>query len=543
MRHCGSLCTSLLMAALLMMSGVVPARAQGLSVPFLNGGFEQGLFGWAAEGDASLDTRTPLAGRRSLRLGPGRSAVRQRAVVGGLRVLLFEANLRTASLTAAGALRAQCYDTQNHLLLDLRQEFGPAKTGRRGLRTEIYFKTQARTAYVVVSIEKDSVEPGYVYADVAALTPDIHDRVPHTPLCDLNQFMQPFWQGKTVYAETVLMFSEHGRPAMGRLLFTPTRILSVQDYGQNSTYALGRDYTLSGKTLTATPDTRMPTFRDTEYPAGEYQWYNLEGRHVVVTYTHDDVWLGPTPTYRGDLLPHTLNKLRRHLPLTIVTQGDSITQGSDLSGYLHIPPYMPTWPELFVERLKRVSGNNAIRLYNTALGGATAEWGLENADSTVAALDPDLVILAFGMNDVWDVEGEQFRSGIQGIITRIRARWPNAEFILVSPMRYDPAYDSEVTYRNRLASYVAALQSLAGPGVQFLDMRALSGALYAAKKPKDFVSNPMHPNDFMGRWYAQSLLAMLVRSPATAGQLPVRDSAKPRSVSTGASWRLPAPVR
>jgi lysophospholipase L1-like esterase len=513
MRRCGSLCASLLVAALLLMSGVVPACAQGLSVPFLNGGFEQGLSGWTVEGDASLDTTTPLAGKRSLRLGPGKSVVRQRVVVEGLRVLLFEANLRTAPLTAAGALRAQCYDTRNHLLLDLRQEFGPVKAGRRGLRMEIYFKTQARTAYVVVSIEKDSAEPGYVYADVAALTPDIHDRVSHAPLCDLNQFMQPLWQGKTVYAETLLMLSEHGRPAAGRLLFTPTRILSVQDYGQTVTYAPGRDYTLSGKTLTATPDTRMPTVRDTAGPVGDFQWYDLEGKHVVVTYTHDDVWSGPTPTYRGDLLSHTLNKLRRHLPLTIVTQGDSITVGNDLSGYLHIPPYMPTWPELFVERLKRVSGNSAIRLYNTALGGATAEWGLENADSTVAALDPDLVILAFGMNDVWDVEGEQFRSGIQGIIARIRARRPNAEFILVSSMRYDPAFASEPLFRDRLASYVSALRSLIGPGVQFLDMHALSGALYAAKKPKDFVSNPMHPNDFMGRWYAQSLLAMLVPPP------------------------------
>ena len=85
-------------------------------------------------------------------------------------------------------------------------------------------------------------------------------------------------------------------------------------------------------------------------------------------------------------------------------------------------------------------------------------------------------------------------------------------------MRYDPAYESEAVYRDRLASYVSALHSLTGPGIQLLDMHALSGALYAAKKPKDFVSNPMHPNDFLGRWYAQSVVAMLV--PPTPNPLP-----------------------
>ncbi len=518
MHRCGSsLCVSLLIAALLVGSAAL-AHTQRLSVPFLNGDFERGLEDWTVEGDASIETTAPLFGRRSLRLGPGRSAVRQRVVVGGLRVLLYEANLRAVPDAAGGYLRAQCYDAHNHLLMDLRQELGHEKAGRKGRRAEIYFKTQAHTAYVVLSIEKGRSESGYVYADVAAVSPDIHDHVSHVPLCDLNQVMEPLWQGKTVYAETVLMLSEHGKPASGRLLFRPTRILSVQNYGQTVTYALDQDYTLDGKTLTATPGTRMTTVKDTQFPAGDFQWYHLEGKHVVVTYTHDDMWSGPMPTYQGDLLPRTRNRLRRHQPLTVVALGDSITLGNDLSGFLSMPPYMPTWPELCVDRLKRVSGDASIRLYNTALGGTTADWGLESADSAVAALDPDLVIVAFGMNDLWSVPVEQFRNNIQGIIARVRARRPEAEFILVSSMRYDPAYESEAVYRDRLASYVSALRALTGPGIQLLDMHALSGALYAAKKPKDFVSNPMHPNDFLGRWYAQSLVAMLV--PPAPNPLP-----------------------
>ena len=307
MRRNGSLWGCLLMAAFASVLGM-PAGAQGVPVPFLNGDFEQGLSGWAAEGDASLDTTAPLSGKCSLRLGPGKSAARQRIVVGGLRGLLCEANLRVVPSTAGGALRAQCFDAQDRLLLDLRQELGTAKTGRKGRRAELYFKTQAHTAYVVLSIEKDFAGPGYVCADAVSVTPDSHDRIPHVPLCDLNHFMQPLWQGDTVYAETVLLLSEGGRPATGRLLFTPTRILSVQDYAQSVTCVSGQDYILHGKTLIATHGTRMTTVRDTELPAGNFQWYKLDGKHVVVTYTHDDVWTGPTPVYKGDLMPNTLSR-------------------------------------------------------------------------------------------------------------------------------------------------------------------------------------------------------------------------------------------
>jgi hypothetical protein len=40
-------------------------------------------------------------------------------------------------------------------------------------------------------------------------------------------------------------------------------------------------------------------------------------------------------------------------------------------------------------------------------------------------------------------------------------------------------------------------------------MYALSKALYEAKKPADLITDPMHPNDFLARWYAQGLVALV----------------------------------
>ncbi len=76
-------------------------------------------------------------------------------------------------------------------------------------------------------------------------------------------------------------------------------------------------------------------------------------------------------------------------------------------------------------------------------------------------------------------------------------------------MRFDPAYTANAEYWKLVGEYAAKLKAMAGPGVQFVDMTAISEAVYAAKKPKDCLNDPLHPNDFLARWYAQSLVAAL----------------------------------
>ncbi|MBC8101878.1 MAG: SGNH/GDSL hydrolase family protein [Cytophagales bacterium] len=207
-------------------------------------------------------------------------------------------------------------------------------------------------------------------------------------------------------------------------------------------------------------------------------------------------------------MPQTMRKLTRHQPLVIVASGDSITSGNQTSGTANVPPYMPTWPELFIRRLKTRYGHEGIRFYNTAVGGTGSTWGLENADNNITSLDPDLVLIAFGMNDYWSQPVEEYRKNIQGMIAKVRARHPNTEFVLISSMQYDPTYTTDPARRSRLLGYATALKSLTGPGVCLLDMTTITGALYAAKTPKDFLSDPLHPNDFLARWYAQGLVSL-----------------------------------
>jgi len=90
-------------------------------------------------------------------------------------------------------------------------------------------------------------------------------------------------------------------------------------------------------------------------------------------------------------------------------------------------------------------------------------------------------------------------------------------------MRFDPAYTSKTQYWNVVGEYAAKLKAMTGPGVQFVDMTAISEAIYAAKKPKDCLNDPLHPHDYLARWYAQSLVAAL--DPAS-GRPPIEPTPK-----------------
>jgi lysophospholipase L1-like esterase len=290
----------------------------------------------------------------------------------------------------------------------------------------------------------------------------------------------------------------------------------VRSSDLKTTYELGKDYQMEGRRIIRSSGSRMPTLAKADFPAGPFPWLNLAGKHVKVTYTHDDTAALPIPNYVGPQMPNTMAKLTGKKPLTVVALGDSITLGINVSGFLGTPPYQPPYADLFVRQLGKLYANPRITLHNVALGGMTSQWGKDNADSLVASLKPDLVIIAFGMNDFWSLTPDLFAANIRETIQIIRKRRPNAEFLLVSSMKFDPAYTTESPYVSNLAGYPAALKTLTGPGIQLFDMTALSQTLYDRKSQRDLATDPMHPDDFLGRWYAQGLVAMLQQPEAPA---------------------------
>jgi hypothetical protein len=59
-----------------------------------------------------------------------------------------------------------------------------------------------------------------------------------------------------------------------------------------------------------------------------------------------------------------------------------------------------------------------------------------------------------------------------------------------------------------MLGYSKVLKQMEAPGIVNLDMTGISGSIYSRKKAKDCLANPLHPNDYMARWYAQGMAAL-----------------------------------
>jgi hypothetical protein len=417
------------------------------------------------------------------------SASDRRYAIGGLA--LVDYNLRARG---DGYSFVRFYNGGDSLLLEYRE---PVKDGGSGNYTE----TPPGTKYMVVGVrEVEAVDSIHVELNVG----ETGQR--REPVCDLGKYMRPFWKGDTVYNETVLV--------PGRLLYEPDKVLSVRNYALDTVYRAGKDFLVKGREIVRPAGSAMPLPADTAVK-GDLAWWNLQSRWVVVTYTHHDRWPGPVPTYVGDQLPHLMGRLRSGLPVRIVAYGMSITRGMDVSGYDRVAPYMPTYMELFARGVQERYPRTAVQLYNAGLPGSTVSWGAQYASDYVCPLHPDLVVLDFGMNDFWRMRPAEFGDSIRSIVRKVRASDPGVEFLLLSNMKFDPAYvlDSDTAkgfYMGNLAGYHEVLRAMEGPGVVGLNMTGISDVLYQRKKAKDCIVNPLHPNDYMARWYAQGMVGLVV---------------------------------
>jgi lysophospholipase L1-like esterase len=514
MKHMKLLARVLIMIAYFLLPLRVACAADEIAT-VVNGGFEDGLTGWRITGNVILDTNTTLNGKASARIGPGAGSLMQRIETGSGNHFTMSATIQT-QLTN-GWFLAICFLDQHGrevMKVDTFTDLHPDKQNLR--KFGHYMKVHPLTKWIEIVISKDNT-PGFVSVDDVGIKMPDENAAALKPTWDLDQAMLPFWQGKTIYNEAVLMLSKDGKPATGQLMFRPTRIISVQDYGLATNYLEGRDYTVGGRTLTCAASSRMTQIRDEDLLKGELKWNQVGGDQVMVTYEHNDAWNYQLPAYVGDHLPGTMKKLQAHTPLKIVAYGDSITHGVGASRLSHIPPFLPPWAELFVHRLQTIYHDRDLALFNSAQSGADAYWAKTMASRMVASLNPDLVIIAFGQNDFWSYPADYYSNYIASVIKTVRAGNPAAEFLLVSTMRFDPEYTANTNYWKVVGEYSASLKSMAGPGVQLVDMTAISELVFGAKKPKDCVNDPLHPNDYLTRWYAQSLVAAL--DPAS-GQSP-----------------------
>jgi lysophospholipase L1-like esterase len=480
--------------------------------------FEQGLTGWKMIGDTgnfTIDKTEHHHGNYCVKIGKGYGMLKKHVDVGSLSIILFNAFIKSSQKGVKGFSFISLYNAKDQLLLTYKSNAIDSTTWQQ---TGNYTETPAGTKYAEIGVENNAAGKGFIYVDDFSIETNIGvPKTTHQPLCNLDQYMEPFWKSDTVYNETVLLYSANGKPAEGRLLYSPSKILAVKKFDLSKSYAPGTDYTLNGRVITRTEKSGMPFRADTSFDTKkDLAWFDIQSQWVVVTYTHSDKWSVPIPQYKGGQIPHTMAKLHAKKPVNIVAFGMSITRGMDVSSYDTIAPYMPTYVDLFARGLRKKYHDNNVKLYNAGLPGSVVDWGAQYADKYVNPLKPDLVILDFGMNDFWRLTPAQFKGYIETIIKKIKAGNPKVEFLLLSNMKFDPDYvlDSDKYksfYQGNLEGYSHVLAQMEAKGIINLDMYAISDAVQHAKKAKDCLVNPLHPNDYMARWYAQGLTQLLIK--------------------------------
>lgn len=341
---------------------------------------------------------------------------------------------------------------------------------------------------------------------------------------------EPFWTSDTMVRESLLFVQQEGAStARASLYFAPDAILAIHSAAGDHPFKEKVDFTWKpgSRELVLTPGSAIPfrtlaqmfpkdapnntpmMARDQPKGLGPYVMWS-EGHvfhdlQVEVTYRHKEKWTGPVPASAAARLPRTMGLLRAKKPLTLVAFGDSITLGGNASGFdqIHVPPFAPPYAQQVAIGLEQHFGST-ITFKNLAVGGAGIDWGVRFAPAVVQA-SPDLVLIAFGMNDTM-MQREPWAAKTKELIDAIHAGAKDAEILLVSPMCGNPQWGS--LREAAFGEFSQALAGLAGPGVGFADVTAMWQAMNQRKHFWDMTGNGVnHPNDFGHRLYAQVVLS------------------------------------
>ena len=359
------------------------------------------------------------------------------------------------------------------------------------------------------------------------------------------QLLKPFWKSDTVYRESVICIQEGADSlATGKLLFPARKIVSVATANGQRQLVQGTDFSLSEdrQQLVRMAKSTIPVVKasDLFMPKGARpvwtggaqpaipcalphklgdpethllfdngHWFH--DQQIEVTYIPESRnWPSPVPQFAATQLPKTLARLKGKQKVTIAVSGDSISYGLNASGLVMTPPYMPMYPDLVAAQL-RASYGGEISLVNRAVGG----WGVPNGIADLDKLlehQPDLFLIAYGMNDVGRRNPEAYKDGIQQMIARIHAVRPEAEIILVATMVGNDQWTH--TPREMFPKYRDALQSLCKEGVTLADLTSLWTEMLKRKRDCDLTGNGVnHPSDFGHRVYASAILSLLVEVP------------------------------
>lgn len=191
--------------------------------------------------------------------------------------------------------------------------------------------------------------------------------------------------------------------------------------------------------------------------------------------------------------------------------GDSISEGYNASGYLRKPPFQPAFAELSAEALQEAAGVK-VELRNRGLNGANSSYPLSDPE-LFRGDHPDLLVIAFGMNDLLCDGGvAKYLDNIAEIIRLNREVSPETEYLLATPMTGNPMRNS--TKLELTAAFAEGLRRFAAECPEDTALADLTAVWCKFMERKDFFdltgNGVNHPNDCGHRILAWGILNVLL---------------------------------
>lgn len=337
---------------------------------------------------------------------------------------------------------------------------------------------------------------------------------------------QPAWQSETVSRESsVLLQLTNDGPIESRLAFPAAEITSIESADGAHSFKLGKDCVLSSdkyrliwnsptkiEVITSSqmfPPKDAPNSYRHRASNPEQNMFYAPGKFfhqhdVEISYRREK--FQPTTLAAQPKLKRTLEKLRSGKSLRLGVSGDSISTGLDASGTTQTAPNQPGYPDLVAAQLTHDFGVR-IELTNRAVSGWSIANGIKDLDAMLASR-PELLIVAYGMNDVGRRDPAWFAEQARTFEQRAREQLPELEILWVAPMLGHSEWVH--TPRAMFAAYRDELKKLANEHADLADLTEVWTEMLGHKHDLDLTGNGLnHPNDFGHRLYAQAILQCL----------------------------------
>lgn len=201
-------------------------------------------------------------------------------------------------------------------------------------------------------------------------------------------------------------------------------------------------------------------------------------------------------------------KLKEGGKLTYLVIGDSISTGAQ-----YTPASLQYFNRVAADLTARQE-NLQVKVKNFAVGGTWADNGVEQLTrAKETGYQPDLITMAFGMNDQAGYAGEasigKYISDYRNMIAYAQEQWPQAQIVLVTPM---PPADIFVWNGGHTGEYAEALKALAGelslPVADVYGMFDRMKTEFGKDDGELIITNANHPGPYGHELYARTICSL-----------------------------------